>query len=386
MKVPESTAQVNLPGLGGQAQRFRNGAVATAWRALTGVARAPIIPRTEVVFLLNTAAIAMLNATIRFCRAIRQTAICSLAACGLLLVGGLLPAAEPAADVAAPPKNTADLKVLESRIKKVIAKVTPSVVSIGGGSGVIISEDGYVLTVAHVNEKADKPTRVMFADGRRAEAITLGSDHGLDAGLAKIVEKGPWPHIEMGTSDDLRPGQWCLTLGYPVMFERGRAPVVRIGRVLRSSYRVVTTDCTIMGGDSGAPLFNLDGKIIAIGSKCDDVLVSNFHVPVDRYRELWNCLVAREDFDTLKPALLGIRPAEEADDARIGAIIPGSAADKAGLKEGDVILHFDGKPVKIYNDLPPLVRQLHPGHRTKVEYRRDGALLQMTVTLGRDEG
>ncbi len=153
-----------------------------------------------------------------------------LAVCVLLLAGtGVAAAAEakgkpaapkPSAD-AAVPQGIDDLKALETKARQVVAKVTPSVVSVEGGSGVVVRSDGYVLTVAHVAQRAGRNIMVFFPDGRRVRAVTLGNDAGVDAGMVKLSGPGPWPAVEMASSENLKLGQWCLTLGYPVTFERG---------------------------------------------------------------------------------------------------------------------------------------------------------------------
>jgi S1-C subfamily serine protease len=315
----------------------------------------------------------------------------------VLLAADAAIAAEPAsvaaapqarAEMAAQPKGVADLKAMESRVRQVVAKVTPSVVAVAGGSGVVVSSDGYVLSVAHVGERAGRTVEVVFADGRRAKAVTLGNDRGVDAGMLKLIDGGPWPSAEMGVSGNLQIGQWCLTLGYPVSFERGKPPAVRIGRVLANRQAEIITDCTIMGGDSGAPLLDLDGKVIGIGTKCDNFsLVYNIHVPIDRFRGQWQALTQGKDFDSRgpRPAMLGIFATVGAGDARISDVVPGSGAQQAGLMAGDVILKFGGQDVRRYEEIPPLVQARKPGDRVEVEFRRGGGLFKVPVTLGESD-
>ena len=284
---------------------------------------------------------------------------------------------------AGPPAGIADLKALEARIQTTVSKVAPCVVGVSGGSGVVVSEDGRVLTMAHVSERAGRSATVTSPDGRRVRAVTLGNDHGVDAGLVKIVEGGPWPHVEMGHSGDLQPGQWCLTLGYPVSFDRGKSPVLRIGRVLRSGPTIIMADSKIMGGDSGGPLFDIEGRVIGIGSRCDDRVILNVHVPIDCFRNQWERLVKGEDFNSLMRAVafLGVAPADDPEDQRIGTVFPNSPAEKAGIKPGDAVVRFDGKPISRYDDLPPLVQQKTPGDRVEIELRRGDEVLKVEAEL-----
>jgi S1-C subfamily serine protease len=331
----------------------------------------------------------------------RRPGLILLTAC--LTIGSLLrfaagpsaarePAESPAAgsataDAFRPPKGIADLKALEQAVRKTVAEVAPSVVYVTGGSGVVVSSDGYVLTVAHVAKQAGRSVVVVFPDGRSARAVTLGNDFGVDAGMVKILGNGPWPHAELGGSEGLKPGQWCLTLGYPVSFEHGNAPAVRIGRVLRNAETEIITDCTIMGGDSGAPLFDLDGKVIGIGTMCDPALVHNIHVPIQCYRDDWASLAEGEDFNSLatQRAILGVIPAEGTEEPRIGSVVPGSGAEKGGVKAGDVFLKFAGRELHKYEDLPPLIQQHEPGDKVEVEIRRGGATLKLQLTLGQGD-
>jgi serine protease Do len=285
---------------------------------------------------------------------------------------------------AAPSTSIADLRALEHKMRATLERVSPCVVAVSGGSGVVVSEDGLVLTVAHVAQRAGRRVSLTFPDGRRVAGRTLGNDAGVDAGLIKITEDGEWPYVEMGTSDDLTGGQWCLALGYPVTFERGKLPAARIGRVLRNEPTTIVTDCTIMGGDSGGPLFDADGKVIGIGSRCDNRLTINIHVPVDCYRQFWERLVASEDFNsqTEDVAFLGVVPAEDTDTAEIAEVFEDSGAAKAGIAVGDVILRFDGTDVGRTDQLPRLIRKRRPGDEVEVEVRRGEKTLRLKVTLG----
>ncbi len=284
----------------------------------------------------------------------------------------------------ADPVGIADLKTLEDAIQNVLKRVTPSVVGVSGGTGVVVSEDGHVLTVAHVGVRAGRDVTVVLPDGRRARGRTQGNDHGLDMGLVKITDPGPWPHVEMGKSGDLKMGQWCLAVGYPVSFEHGKRPVVRIGRVQRSISPLIITDCAIMGGDSGGPLFDLDGKVIGVSSRCENRITTNVHVPIDRFHESWERLTKGEDFNSRRDnvAFLGVGPGEEGDTCRIGTVIPGSAAEKAGLQVGDIVVKIDGLELKGYADLPPIIRKRKPGEEVEIEVRRGGKIVRLKATLG----
>jgi serine protease Do len=283
-----------------------------------------------------------------------------------------------AADVPPPaiefraPKDAAEVKALEAKIRKTLDKVLPSVVAVSGGSGVVVGKEGYVLSVAHVGERAGREVGVLFPDGRRARGKTLGNDEGVDAGLMKLDGRGPWPSAEMGKSRDLKPGQWCLAVGYPVTFDRGKPAVVRVGRILRNSPTMIITDCPIMGGDSGGPLFDLEGRVIGIGSRCDNSLTENVSVPIDAFHDHWDWLVKGEDFDSRSPwvARLGVAAASSGDTARIARVLPGTPAEKAGLKAGDVIVKFAGKTIAKRDELSPLLRRQTADEEVAIEVRR----------------
>jgi serine protease Do len=277
------------------------------------------------------------------------------------------------------------LKELERKALDVIPKVMPAVVAVSGGSGVVVSQEGLVLTVAHVGRRAGRRVLMTFPDGRSVQGVTLGNDEAVDAGMIKITDQGTWPHVQLGRSADVQTGQWCLAMGYPVMFERAKPPVVRIGRVLRSGATTIVTDCTIMGGDSGGPLFDLDGKLIGIGSRCDNRLTVNIHVPVDCYHDNWDRLTSSEDFDSrqIEVAFLGIVPDEDAAAAKVVQVFEDSGAAQAGIQVGDVVVRFEDAEIARSADLPPLIRKRKPGDKVQLELLRGDQRVRLEVVLGK---
>ena len=298
----------------------------------------------------------------------------------------LAPAAETPATAGA---SLAELKALESQVRKVVEQVRPAVVRVSGGSGVVVDAEGLIMSVAHVGNRAGRQVTVAFPDGRKAKAVTLGNDASGDAGLMKITDPGPWPFAEVAPSADVKLGQWCVALSYPVSFGRGHQPMVRLGRVHHNCPLHLFTDCTIMGGDSGGPLFDLQGRVIAISSRCERSTLMNVHVAADRFRENWDRLLQGEDLDPKQDdrrgervAFLGVSPDAEAGVARVGSVIPGSPADKAGLQAGDLLLRVGDREVREYTDVPPLIRARKPGDKLELQVRRGEQDLKLKVTLG----
>ncbi len=165
------------------------------------------------------------------------------------------------------PTTVAVLKRVEAKSRAVAARSLGATVGIinqslagngrlGEGSGVVVSEDGLIVTVGHVIAKPGSELTVIFPDGRRATAKALGANFARDSGLAKITEPGKWPHVEMGHSDDIKPGTWCMALGHPGGIQQGRTPPIRLGRVLNAGKdaKFLVTDATVISGDSGGPL------------------------------------------------------------------------------------------------------------------------------------
>lgn len=261
-------------------------------------------------------------------------------------------------------ENIDDLKAIQKHVKDLLPKLSAAVVGItdgrSSGSGVIISEDGYVLTAGHVSAKPDREVTVIFPDGKRLKAKTLGQNVAIDSGLIKITEEGKYPCVEMGESNSLKKGQWCVCLGHPGGFQTGRTPVLRLGRMMQMDGTFLRTDCTLVGGDSGGPLFDMEGKVIGIHSRIGGTITQNMHVPVNTFRETWERLVKGESWGGRQPqseVYLGIKFYREGKDAKIQTVDDRSPAQEAGFKTDDVITKFEDKAITSIEELSSLVRE-----------------------------
>ncbi|TVS19712.1 MAG: PDZ domain-containing protein [Planctomycetaceae bacterium] len=288
-----------------------------------------------------------------------------------------------------PPQTIADLQAMQVHQQELADRLVRSTVAVvvgsAHGSGVIISEDGYILTAAHVAGQPNRRATVIMSDGRRVRGTTLGCHLTLDAGLMKITDAGPWPYAEMAEDDSLRRGQWCLVTGHPGGYKQGRPPVVRVGRVLSTDRFAVTTDCTLVGGDSGGPLFDMEGKVIGINSRIGRDLTANLHVPVVAYRENWERLANGDQWGHFPGTgpVIGVRGAQDTGQAKIVQVYPGTAAEKAGIKAGDVIVKFGGKTVTDFSSLQLLVNDCQPGDKVKVELLREDRRVLLEIVVGR---
>ena len=279
--------------------------------------------------------------------------------------------------------SVGDLKSVESQVQNLVDKTLPCTVCIqsarggGSGSGVTVSADGLVLTAAHVTQAAGEDLFVIFPDGRRLKAKSLGANQLRDAGMVQITEPGEYPFVELGKSKDLERNDWCVSLGHAGGFQAERTPPVRLGRVLGNG-RFVVTDCTIIGGDSGGPLFDLDGRVIGIHSNIGESLSQNQHVPIDVFTDDWDRMKKGETWggqQQMDPRqlVMGVQlsPQPSDDGVVLAQITPDSPAAKAGLKAGDTIAKIDNKKMKSPADIIAIVRNKKRGDKVKLKVIRD---------------
>ncbi|MEN1680683.1 MAG: trypsin-like peptidase domain-containing protein [Planctomycetota bacterium] len=293
------------------------------------------------------------------------------------------------------PKSVGDLRRLQQQVQAVVQAARPAVVAVqlgnSAGSGVIVSEDGYVLTAGHVTAKPNLPVTFRFADGSRARGVSLGINRSIDSGLMKITDKGPWPHLKMAESNTLSPGDWVVGLGHPNGYVRDRAAPVRLGRVLMANDKVINTDVTLVGGDSGGPLINLKGDVVGIHSRIGRRITSNFHVPISTYEYTWERLVAAELWGggivTTEKArfrpLLGVTGTPRKKPCELVQVSPNTPADRAGLKQGDIVTRADDQDIESIADLVGHVLSKQPGAKIKLAIQRGDEKLEIEVQLAR---
>lgn len=292
-----------------------------------------------------------------------------------------------------------DLYELEKKVIQVIKKSRPSIValvgtkkgSLGTGTGTIIQEDGLILTAAHVLGKNDE-VFVVLPDGSRKKAKTLGCDYERDIALAKIIEEGTWPYIQMGQSDRVQLADILVAMGHAGGFDIRRPAPARIGRAYNSgTSNYIVTDCTLIGGDSGGPLLDLDGKVIGVHSSIGMSLSQNNHVPVQVAVDNWDRLVKGEKFRRLIPdnikdtvvSAIGVIFNEGQENLTIKEVIEGSPARKAGLKPEDQILRIGFQAIYNKKEYFHVLSKLKPGRKIKIALKRNEEVIILDIELGK---
>lgn len=332
----------------------------------------------------------------------------------------------PMAALAFSPLQAETLQERQQKVSAVVEKARPAVVGImagaGAGSGVIVSKDGLVLTAGHVLASGGDDIMIILPDGRQVKAKSLGRDMDRDAALAQITEPGDWPHVEMAEGKSVESGEWCVAMGHPGGFDLQRGAPVRLGRLWdKSEDSYYRSDCTVSGGDSGGPLFDLDGKVIGIHSSISTDVAENRHVPIDVYHKDMEKLKKGERWGDLGKLMPGMKNPQGEDEPRRGRgrgedpapgrlpppsgarlgiqMDPGegsgpivaevqddSPAAKAGLQLEDIITGVEGKEgTPEADDVVKAVRSRKPGDKLKLKVRRGSEVKELEVTLGRPE-
>jgi len=267
----------------------------------------------------------------------------------------------------------------------------------GQGSGFIVSADGIVLTNAHVVQGASEVT-VKLTDRREFRAKVLGTDPATDIAVLRIDTRN-LPVVKLGDPARARVGDWVVAIGSPFGFENSvTAGIVSAkSRTLPGDIYVpfIQTDVAVNPGNSGGPLFNLGGEVIGINSqiysRSGGYQGLSFAIPIDVALRVKGQIVATGhasharlgvSVQTMNQALAESFGLERAEGALVAAVAPGSAAQKAGLQPGDVVLEFNGRAVADSGQLAAMVGESTPGEKVRLEVLRKGKRHSLAATLG----
>ncbi len=291
------------------------------------------------------------------------------------------------------PENIRDLTKIQDALKKSLPRSRLATVSIdlggGSGSGVIVSEKGLVLTAAHVSAGVGKEMTVIMEDGTKFKATSLGLVAATDAAMVQIEEEGSYPYVEIDSEDTASLGDWVYALGHSGGFEKDRGVGVRIGRLVRMAEETINSDCSLIGGDSGGPLFDMNGRLIGIHSRVGASLEQNMHVPIREFLANWDEML-KSEFIGEGPfaqkgglAFMGIATEDREEGGVVVKVVgDDTPAAKAGLMEGDVITEMNGAKVENREGFTSSIKERKPGDKVKLKILRDDEEIEIEVELG----
>ncbi len=304
------------------------------------------------------------------------------------------------------PDSIEEIKAIEAALKTHLERTRQATVCItngqGFGTGVIVSKEGLVMTAAHVTAGVDKEFKVIMEDGTEYEAKSLGLDSETDAALLKITEKKEFPFVVVEDKPQSRMttrlGDWVYSLGHAGGFDKARGSVVRLGRIVRLNHASATlqSDCKLIGGDSGGPLFNMEGILVGIHSRVGVVLDQNMHVAsYDFFKpdkdgvKKWDRLLASE-FLGLGPfaqrpvkggGFIGVAVEEVEEGLKITDLDETAPAHEEGVLVGDVLLSINGEEMKTKKALVDFLKQRTVGEKIHLKLNRAGEIKEYTVAL-----
>ncbi len=267
------------------------------------------------------------------------------------------------------------------------------------GSGFVISEDGFIVTNNHVIEGADE-IMIEFYSGAELPAEVIGTDPNTDIALLKVESDTPLPFVPFGDADAARVGDWVMAMGNPLGqgFSVSAGIVSARGRALSGSYDdYIQTDAAINRGNSGGPLFNMDGEVIGVNTAILSPNGGSIGIGFAMSSAVVVPVIAQlQEFGETRRGWLGVRiqnvndelaealGLEEAEGALVTDVPEGPAAE-SGMQSGDVIMTFDGHDVADTRELVRRVGNTAVGATVPVTVFRDGAMTTLDVTLGRRE-
>lgn len=307
----------------------------------------------------------------------------------LLLFGLLLVPIKAQELLPSTPASLADVHAIQTRLKTHIPATTQATVCLeimgGSGTGVIVSPNGLIYTAAHVASGVRREITVILADGTKLKGKTLGVDTVYDAAMIQILNlEKKLPFIPIcHTAPQL--GDWVFALGHSGGWDAVRGIPVRLGRIVGNLDETLQTDCKLIGGDSGGPLFNMKGELIGIHSRVGTQLENNMHVTISRFDQSKDDLLAskwigRGEFAQWQPARLGVMffPGNK---AWVFMVEEHSPAKQAGMELGDIILEWNEQPISNKEDLLRAIHQSSAYENISIMVERNGSKKALNVTL-----
>ena len=267
------------------------------------------------------------------------------------------------------------------------------------GSGFVISEDGFIVTNNHVIQGADE-ILIEFFEGFELEAQIIGTDPNTDLALLKVESDEPLQYVSFGDSEESRVGDWVMAMGNPLGqgFSVSAGIVSARGRALSGSYDdFIQTDAAINRGNSGGPLFNMNGDVIGVNTAILSPNGGSIGIGFAMSsRVAENVIDQLKEFGETRRGWLGVRIQDVTDDLAEGlglaeargalvTDVPEGPASEAGIESGDVILSFDGTDVNDTRELVRKVGETTVGKEVRVKVFRNGETETLLVTLGRRE-
>ena len=325
------------------------------------------------------------------------------------VLSGLAPGWGPTPALAA---GKADVAVTPVSIPDLVERISPTVVNIsttkviknpltgrdfsqkGLGSGFIISEDGYIFTNYHVVVKVDK-IKVKLANGKEYDAEVKGRDANTDLALIKITSPAKLPYAHLGDSDRSRIGEEVIAIGNPLGLDHTvTAGIISAkGRVIGAGPydNFIQTDASINPGNSGGPLCNLAGEVVGINTAIiAQAQGIGFAIPINMAKDIlddlktsgkitrgWMGVTSQDITEDMRQSL----KLKDRQGALVGEVFAGDAADKAGIKPGDVILGIDGKLIKDRRELMRSLATLHVGSKVDIKILRDGKEMTLPIVI-----
>jgi len=316
-----------------------------------------------------------------------------------ITLAALLPVIACAVDLTSP-ASTGSLQELldvQKAVKHSLRVVRLAVVALEtrdvAASGVIVSPDGLILTAAHVIAKPDSEAKaglrfkVILSDGRETMGTALGMDTATDAAMIQIDgSRDNWPFVDLNRNASAAlPGHWCFALGHPGGYDQDRGDVLRVGKVLKTTANSLQSDCVLMGGDSGGPLFSLTGELIGIHSQISEGRDQNVHVSLAPFFRSWEVMkesrVVRV-WDQGGGGWLGVATrVGENGLLQVDQVAPNSPAARAGMRSGDTVVSFDGKLLRDRTNLSAMVNARAAGDPVVLVVRNRSGERILTMKL-----